>query len=349
MKTDAIINHSVFGKLFRTDWDRLLGFREFPHLREFGKPDAVHGGKPVIEYLDKSERKLVENWRTPSLDLALDCRNSRIYSSLRSLGVFEMSVDVPNGGLPTPPQEAAYRHFSDDEQKVCATVVDALMRYYKFLRQKMPGLFDWLDAERRPDNPSVAEFGRICRFDKLYVCRGEANGLSPLSLSWEPVWDEEHGLRTIVFQGQVIMIGADDAFEFLADPKAFVKQTGEYGWGKKQMTKKEKDTLTTFVANYEPELEDDQGAGIGVPPWVIEHSAAVQRRQAEEQAQLDAEARGRKQDLANRMQAARDKAIHLGIASAADVDKVLHDLSSEEFRLHFGEFRLSRAFFKAAG
>ena len=82
--------------------------------------------------------------------------------------------------------------------------------------------------------------------------------------------------------------------------------------------------------------------------WVIQRSPAVQRRQAEKWAQLNAELRRRKEDLASRMQAERDKAVHLGIASEDDVDGVLHDLSAEEFRLHFGEFRVSRAFFKGA-
>jgi Ankyrin repeats (3 copies) len=259
------INHPVFAKLVRTARDELLTFREFPHLRLFGMAPAVYRGKPVIEHLDKSERKLVESWRTPSLKLAAICRKSMVYSSLRELGVFEMSVDVPNDGLPTPPQEAAYRHFSDDEQKVCANVVDALMRYYKSLRQEMPGAFKHLNAERRPDNPSVAELGRICRFDRLIVCRGVANGVSPLRFSWDPVWEQEHGLGTIVFQGQVIMIGSD-TLGFLWNPAEFVEQGEECGWGKKQMTEKEKDALTTFLASYESEDEDEEGSKEGMTP-----------------------------------------------------------------------------------
>jgi hypothetical protein len=102
MKRYAKINHPVFGKLVRDTFSHeLLAFREFPHLGQFGKSDAVRRGKPIIEFLDKSERKLVESWRTPSSELAAICRDSLVHSSLRSLGVFEMSVDVPDGGLPT--------------------------------------------------------------------------------------------------------------------------------------------------------------------------------------------------------------------------------------------------------
>jgi len=250
MKTNAVINHSLFGKLVRTDRDTFLTFREFPHLKEFGRPHAAYRGKPVIDYLDKGERELVESWRNPSAELAAICRKSKVHSSLREFGVFEISVEVPNDEVPMPPQEVAYRRFLDDEQNVCASVVDALMRNYRFLRQVMPGAFDWLAAERRPDNPTVAEFGRICRFDQLIVCRGVANGVSPLHLSWQPAWEQEHGWGTIVFQGQVIMIGAD-TLEFLAWPKEFIEQNVEYGWGKKQMTENEKDALNTFLANYE--------------------------------------------------------------------------------------------------
>ena len=251
------INHPVFGKLVRKNaWDALLTFREFPHLRQFGRPDAVYGGKPVIEHLDKSERELVESWRTPSPELAEVSRKLTVRSALHELGVFDVGVDVPNNGLPTPPQEAAYRQFWDDEQKVCAAVVDALMRYYKFLRQTMPGAFAHLNAERRPDNPSVDELGRICRFDELIVCRGVANGVSPLLLSWDPVWEREHGMEAVVFQGQVIMVGSDSS-EFLSWPGEFVEQHEEYGWGKKQMTENEKNALTAFLASYEPEDEDE--------------------------------------------------------------------------------------------
>jgi hypothetical protein len=337
MKKNAKVNHSVFGKLVRTERDTLLGFREFPHLREFGKPDEAYGGKPVIGYLDKKERKLVESWRTPSLELAAICRKSGVYSALREVGVFKMSIGVRNDGLPTPPQEAAYRQFADEEEKVCANVVDAMMRYYRFLRKVMPGLFNFMAPERRPNNPNVAEFARLCPLAAMCVCGGEAKGVSPLRLSWRPDWDEEHGLGAIVFQGQVIMIGADSG-EFLADPKAFLKENGKYGWGKKQMTKNEKEALATFAGSYEPEPEEELE---GVP---LLDDAEIQRRQAELRAQLEVRKRARKQREAN-MQAARDKAIRLGMASAADVEKVLFHLPSEEFRLHFGEFGLKQGAF----
>jgi hypothetical protein len=65
---------------------------------------------------------------------------------------------------------------------------------------------------------------------------------------------------------------------------------------------------------------------------------------SEHQADLDS----RRESLGCRMEAARQKAIHLGLAGPADVDRFIHDLPTEDFRKHFGEFRVSRVFFKKA-
>ena len=80
--------------------------------------------------------------------------------------------------------------------------------------------------------------------------------------------------------------------------------------------------------------------------WRVQHSPAVRRRQAERWGELDAEARRRREDLTSRMEAVREKAARLGLANLEDVDAVIHNLSADEFRLHFSEFGVSRAFFK---
>ena len=252
------LNHPVFGKLVRTHWAGLLTFRQFPHLRSFGKDGRASDGKPFIEHLDERERKLVEDWKSTTPQLIAICRNGPIHASLRCLGVSEMSVDVPDDGLPTQAQEKAYQHFAAHEKEVCEAVVDALMRYYKFARQEMPDWFDYLNEEDRPDNPSVTEFARLCPFDSLAVCRGAAKGLSPLRFDWSPIWDDEHGLATIVFQRQVIMIGADLPDFGVDDPKEFLKQCEEYGWGRKQMTESETIALDEFVSDFQPGAGDEE-------------------------------------------------------------------------------------------
>jgi hypothetical protein len=80
--------------------------------------------------------------------------------------------------------------------------------------------------------------------------------------------------------------------------------------------------------------------------WCIQHSPEVQRRNSAEWAQLQEESRRRREELFSRMDAVRQKAIRIGLATPADVDRIIHDLPFEEFRRDFGEFHVSRAFFK---
>jgi hypothetical protein len=80
--------------------------------------------------------------------------------------------------------------------------------------------------------------------------------------------------------------------------------------------------------------------------WHIQHSLAVQRRNAAQLAKLQEEAQRRRADLGSRMDAARQKAIRLGLASSVNVDRIIHDMALDEFRQQFDEFHVSRVFFK---
>jgi hypothetical protein len=92
-------------------------------------------------------------------------------------------------------------------------------------------------------------------------------------------------------------------------------------------------------ANHRVEYTDSAG-------WRIQHSPAVQRRTAEQWAQITEESRSRRENLAARMEAARQKALDLGLASPAELDRVISNLSRDEFFRDFAEFKVSRAFFK---
>ncbi len=81
--------------------------------------------------------------------------------------------------------------------------------------------------------------------------------------------------------------------------------------------------------------------------WRIEHSPAVQRRNEKAWALHQADLANRRTDLDRRMNEARQKAIHLGLAGPSDVDRVIRDLPIEDFQKYFGEFRVSRAFFRS--
>jgi hypothetical protein len=82
--------------------------------------------------------------------------------------------------------------------------------------------------------------------------------------------------------------------------------------------------------------------------WRIQYSPAVQLRNQREWEAHEMDLARRRQSLECRIEAARQKAIHLGLASPADVDQVIYDLSADDFRKHFGEFHVSRAFFRRA-
>ena len=79
--------------------------------------------------------------------------------------------------------------------------------------------------------------------------------------------------------------------------------------------------------------------------WRVQPSPAVQRRQEEQRAIHEADAARRRDDFQHRLDAARQKAIGLGLADAANVDRVLRGLPAADFHRHFGELKISRAFF----
>ena len=64
--------------------------------------------------------------------------------------------------------------------------------------------------------------------------------------------------------------------------------------------------------------------------------------------QWQADENARRKALEQRMEAVRRKAILLGLASSPQVDGVLYNMQSDDFRKHFGEFPVSRAFFRRA-
>jgi len=83
--------------------------------------------------------------------------------------------------------------------------------------------------------------------------------------------------------------------------------------------------------------------------WLIQHSPAVKLRNQKQWEAHERDLARRRESLEGRIEAARQKAIHLGLANPVDVDQVIYDLSADDFRKHFGEFHVSRAFFRRGG
>jgi hypothetical protein len=92
---------------------------------------------------------------------------------------------------------------------------------------------------------------------------------------------------------------------------------------------------------------------LGVQPGQIADYDDLKRQQAqarliaqrEQEVALEQE-RQREEDFSKRLDQARQKAIQMGIARADNVDRVIYDMPANDFRQHFAEFHLSRAFFK---
>ncbi len=202
--------------------------------RELGRLSAEH-------------RDWVENWPQHIGELSRICRNSTVHAALQSLGVYEVSVAVPpNGGVPGEAQAAAYRHFLDHEEAVCRNVVEALLRYYRFARQELP---DWFEDEDYPEDISVAELPTYVRFDGIRIPCGSSNGVSPITLAWDPDWDPEHGLQMILFRDQVLAIGSD-LDSILEAPAAYLACDFPGMWGRNQMTDMERQALQEFVQDW---------------------------------------------------------------------------------------------------
>lgn len=245
------IDHPLFGKSVPDQWNEdLLTFRRFPHLRAFWHPDRDR--LLASPHLPPQHREWVEQWERHTAELARICRNSLVHAALQSDGVYEVSVQVPRrNGVPSASQEEAYRYFTQNEERTCSHLTDALLRYYKFARVHLAGF----DDDDYPDDPSVQELGKLVDFDGFTICRCSSHGISPLRLGWDPAWDPEHGLLMALYKDQVIAIGTDDVDSLLDDPKGTLEYASEDAWegswGQRQMLESEREALKHFVDGYE--------------------------------------------------------------------------------------------------
>ena len=76
-------------------------------------------------------------------------------------------------------------------------------------------------------------------------------GVSPLIFSWGPAWDEEHGLRSLVYNGQVLLTGTDDVSDMESWPS---DKRFNLVWNRSLMTPAE-------IAAYDAYRRGHEGAG----------------------------------------------------------------------------------------
>ena len=241
------INHPSFGKVVRSEFgDELMTFRQFPFLKEFWVPDS----KSALSnpYLSSEHRNWVIHWEQHIEELSQVSRQSPVHSALQSQGVFEVSIAIPPEGKVLKSQELAYKIFIGHEEKICANMVDSLLRYFRFAREQLP---DWFD-EDHPRELSPGQIGEFIGFDGFSICRSTADGVSALRAGWDP----EHGLLMGIYKDQVIAIGTDEVDEILGDPQPSLEYYSsleyfqERMWGHNQMTLSEQEALQQFSVGH---------------------------------------------------------------------------------------------------
>jgi hypothetical protein len=80
--------------------------------------------------------------------------------------------------------------------------------------------------------------------------------------------------------------------------------------------------------------------------WEPRRNFMARMQSAEGTSEPDQQMLRRRNDLADRMTAAREKAIRLGFADGHNVDKIIYEMPLKQFLKHFGQLHVSRAYFK---
>ena len=231
--------HPVLGHLVPDGFGGLMTFRRFEFMRLFWKK-----AEQDIADFSPYERVCIEKWEEYMLPLVRVHRRGGVSAMLRSKGVFEVNLDGKQTDSPTASQEAAYKFFLTNEEKICANVRDALLRYYHVARKELP---DWFDKSY-PDNPEITQLAEFVDFGGFTVRDCLANGISPLLWSWRVRWDEEHGMGMILFRDQVIMMD-QNADCFLEAPAEFLKESI---WRREHMIDAERAALDELLAGSKP-------------------------------------------------------------------------------------------------
>jgi hypothetical protein len=239
------LEHPLLGLLVPDKWGDYVTLRKFPFLPEFARSNR----EP-----DEEDAVLVHDWQRHIASLASRAREFGLRGGLHRLGVFEVYVvGSGNGGRPSAAQVAAFEAFVTDEEQVCRNLVDAMLRYYGSARRNIPNCFVDLpsDGGEFPDDPDPTALAGVLEFDCLTIPHTAVAGVSPLIFSWGPAWDEEHGLRSLVYNGQVLMTGTDDVSDMESWPS---DKRFNLVWNRSVMTPAE-------IAAYDAYRRGHEGAG----------------------------------------------------------------------------------------
>jgi hypothetical protein len=197
-----LIEDEVFGLLVHDKWGDLVTLRKFAGLPEFARSEDEAFEEDV---------PLVDSWQRHIPILAPRAREFVLRGSLHRAGVFEVHVTTDGAKTPTAEQRAAFQTFVANEGQVCRNVVNAMLRFYGAIDRTI-GFPKRVDVTI-PVNPDVTALANVLQFDCLTLPQTVVLGISPLVFNWRPAWDEEHGLKSLVYRGEVIAVGTDEVDE----------------------------------------------------------------------------------------------------------------------------------------
>ena len=238
------VEQPVFGLLVPGQWGEHATLRKFPFLREFTRVEQ----EPADEDLP-----LVADWQRHIPALAPRARECPLRGGLHSQGVFEVYVDLGEDETPSAGQTATFAAFLAAEEQVCRNLVDAILRYYRTARREIPDYFDrpTPDDGEFPDDHDATTLARVLEFDCVHIPPTVVAGAAPMTFSWRPAWDEEHGLLSLVYEGQVLIVGTDEVRELESAPS---DEWFNSLWNRSMMTPAE-------LAAYEAYRRGHEGAG----------------------------------------------------------------------------------------
>lgn len=118
---------------------------------------------------------------------------------------FELCVNA-SGDAEEPSREQvnAFQWFVEHQDAVCATVIDALYRYYVHSRKENRRWFEMNDC---PDIEQSDELRPLLELLGLRLRSDSYRKTALLGFSFDCQWDEEHGLAVLTHKNTVVDIG----------------------------------------------------------------------------------------------------------------------------------------------
>lgn len=201
-----VTDHPQLGRLIPDQLgEDLMFFHQFAEAKLFWHPNS----KKQLEDLEPEQRALVKRWKEQPGELPQICRNFDVLAALQSMGVYEVGLlgdPESDESVPTDLQVATWTDFLESEQNFFANSFDALVRYYKHLREIEPELFEG-ETDCPETAESIEDLLTCIRFDGMSLSPESISGVSTISFGWEVDWDMEHGLQMLFHQGEVIAMG----------------------------------------------------------------------------------------------------------------------------------------------